>query len=139
MFFRHSIVIKLFPLFIGERTWRNYFKTKWDYIGSQKKTCISKKKLREEITFRIHKSGIDKEDIIYSIYICIHTYISISISIYLSIYIYICCCCCPVAKLCTTLCDPHGLQHAKASLSFTIYQSLFKFILLYTVEYYTQP
>ena len=131
MFFRHSIVIKLFPLFIGERTWRNYFKTKWHFIGSQKKTCISKKKLREEFTFRIHKSGIDKEDVIYSFYICnMYAYIA---------NIYICCCCCPVAKLCTTLCDPHGLQHAKASPSFTIYQSLFKFILLHTVKYYTQP
>ena len=127
MFFRHSIVIKLFPLFIGERTWRNYFRTNWDYIGSQKKTCISKKKLREEVTFRIHKSGIKKILYIVSIFAYIH------------IYIYICCCCCPVAKLCTTLCDPHGLQHAKASLSFTIYQSLLKFILLYIVEYYTQP
>lgn len=38
-------------------------------MGSQKKTCISKKKLREEVTFRIHKSGVDKGDIIYSIYI----------------------------------------------------------------------
>ena len=54
-------------------------------MGSQKKTCISKKKLREEVTFRIHKSGVDKGDIIYSIYIWIHTYLSI----YLSIYIYL--------------------------------------------------
>ena len=37
------------------------------------------------------------------------------------------CHCCSVAKSCLTL-RPHELQHTQASLSFTISQSLFKFI-----------
>ena len=37
------------------------------------------------------------------------------------------CCCCSVAQLCLTLCNrPHGLQHAKSSLSFTISWILLK-------------
>ena len=39
--------------------------------------------------------------------------------------------CCSVAKLCPTLCDPHGLQHAR--LSFTISQSLHKLMSIESV------
>ena len=42
-------------------------------------------------------------------------------------------CHCSVAKLCTTLCDPIGLQHAQAPLSSTISQSLHKLMSIASV------
>ena len=41
-------------------------------------------------------------------------------------------CCCLVPKSCLTLCDPHGLLHP-TSLSFTISQSLLKFVSIESV------
>ena len=52
--------------------------------------------------------------------------------IYFCPYGFTYCCCCSVAHLCLTL-QPHGLQHTRLPLSFTISQSLLRFMSIESV------